>query len=501
MTLPGGLAVAPQAEAAWEAARVLEEGGNAADAAVTGALVQGVVDPHRCGIGGFGCATVSFPAHGEPVSIDVHGHAGERCHEAMWAGAFESVAEDGFGYVLRGGVNDVGYGSITVPGMLAGLREIHARFGSMPWRDLVLRAVLYAERGFVVGPHLADYWARPGAYGRASTHERLAFGAESRRLFLDSAGRTLRAGDVLRQPDLARTYRILAEDPASLYTGALAERIARDWEEHGAHVTRADLARYRPAVQAPLTGTFRGMRIATTPLPGGGSALLQALSLLERDDLRALGPHSAACIARVARVLHTVARERLGADSPCTTQLSIVDRDENAISFSHSLGFGSGVVTPGLGFAFNNCMSAFDPRPGRRGSIAPGRARTTAIAETLVWGDDGLRLVMGSPGAARITAALVQTLLAVLEFDTSIAEAVVQPRFYPFGEHRLELESRFPAQVIDELAARGWNAQRTLKPFGQVGRVYAIEIDRRGPTPKLHAGVDPGEPGAAYRTT
>ncbi|WP_394834581.1 gamma-glutamyltransferase [Pendulispora rubella] len=499
MRLPEGLAAAPQAEAAWEAARVLEEGGNAADALVTGALVQGVVDPHRCGIGGFGCATVSFPSRGDPVAIDFHGHAGERCHENMWVGAFESVAEDGFGYVLRHRANDLGYGSITVPGMLAGLHEIHSRFGSMPWRELALRAVPYAEHGFVVGPHLADYWARPGAYGRASTQERLAFGSEGRRLFLDVAGRTLRAGDVLRQPDLARTYRSIADDPACLYVGALADRIVRDWEEHGANVTRADLARYRPTVQAPLTGTFRGARIVTTPPPGGGAALLQALSLLEGDDVPALGQHSAACIDRVAHVLHAVGRERLGADSPCTTQLTIVDRDENAISFSHSLGFGSGVVTPSLGFVHNNCMSGFDPRPGRPGSIAPGRARTTAIAETLVWDDDGLRLVMGSPGAARITAALAQVLLAVLEFDVGIAEAVVQPRFFPFGERRLELESRFPSQTILELASRGWRAQRSIKPFGQVGRVYAIEIDRRGPTPKLRAGIDPGEPGAGYR--
>ncbi len=532
MSRRGGIVTAPQAEAAWEGARVLEEGGNAADALVAAALVQGVVDPHRSGIGGFGCATLSFPKYGGQLAIDFHGRAGERCHETMWAGAFESIAEDGFGYILQGRLNDLGYGSITVPGMLAGLAEIHGRFGTMPWRNLVLRAVPYAERGFVVGPDLAAYWERPGAHGRAATRERLALTTEGRRLFLGAGGRTLRPGEVLCQPDLARTYRAIADDANSFYTGELAQRIARDWEEHGAHVTRADLAQYRPAVQAPLEGVFRGLRIATTPLPGGGVALLQALSLLEHAGLPALGHNSAAYVDRVARVLHAVARDRLahhtdpaaggrsatellsaahlaslmhtpvtpaGADSESTTQLTVVDGDENAIAFSHSLGFGSGVVTPNLGFVYNNCMSGFDPRPGRASSIAPGRARTTAVAETLVFDAHGLRLAIGSPGAARITAALVETMLGVFDFDMTIAEAVVHPRFYPFGELRLELESRFAPRVAHELEQRGWNVQRKNEPFGQVGRVYAVEIDRRGRAPKLHAGVDPGEPGAAYR--
>jgi gamma-glutamyltranspeptidase/glutathione hydrolase len=534
MTASQGLVVAPQAEAAWEAARVLDEGGNAADALVTGALVQGVVDPHRCGIGGFGCATVRFPGRGSPLAIDFHARAGAGCRPDMWIDRFESVAADGFGYVLRDKVNDVGYGAIAVPGMLAGLGEIHARFGTMPWRELVLRAVRYAEEGFVVGPDLAAYWTRPGAHGRAATRERLGLTAEARRLFLHADGTTLAEGETLRQPDLARTYRRLAEEGADgFFRGSLAEVIARNWEEHGAGVTRGDLASYRPTIAPPVEGSYRRLRILTTPLPGGGVALLQALGLLERHDLGALTHGSPELIDRIARVLHAVSRDRLanhadpaaggpgapellarahldslgegplhegGADSPCTTQLSIVDRWENAVSFSHSLGFNSGVVTPGLGFMHNNAMSAFDPRPGRPGSIGAGRARTTAVAETLVLDGERLKLVLGSPGAARITAALVQTLVLVVDFGMSIAEAVVHPRFFPFADGDLELESRFAPAVVGDLKKLGWRVRRSTKPFGQVGRVYAIEIDRRGGAARLHAGVDAGEPGAAFRT-
>src|SRR5688572_23285357 len=116
-----GIVAAPQAEAAYEGARVLEDGGNAADALVTAALVQGIVDPHRSGMGGFGCATLHFASQGSPLAIDFHGRAGRRCRSDQWESLFESAAPDGFGYVITGKLNDVGHQAITVPGMVAGI--------------------------------------------------------------------------------------------------------------------------------------------------------------------------------------------------------------------------------------------------------------------------------------------------------------------------------------------------------------------------------------------
>ena len=174
-----------------------------------------------------------------------------------------------------------------------------------------------------------------------------------------------------------------------------------------------------------------------------------------------------------------------------------MDSDRSAISFSHSLGYGSGVFSPGLGFMFNNCMSAFDPRPGRRNSIAPGKARSTAMAQTIVLRDGKPYLTLGSPGAARITAALVQTILGVVDFGMDVAEAVVQPRFDAYGENDLVLETRFPLPILEELRARGWKVNQSAKSFGVVGRVYAAEWDED--RSRWIAGVDPGEPGAAYR--
>ena len=546
-----GMVAAPQAEAAYESARVLDAGGNAADALVTGAFVQGAVDPHRCGIGGFGCATVWFrdpraaKGRGEPnsaacLAIDFHGRAGSRAREDIWVDRFESAAPDGFGYVLDGKLNDVGYGALTVPGMVAGVAEIHRRFGTLPWRDLVERAVPYARDGFRVPPELAEFWIRPGLYGRVSTRERLGFTEAGRSICFRPDGTTFAAGELFRQPELARTYeRIATEGPETFYRGPLAEDIARDWAANDALITADDLATYAPDVHEPVRGTYRGRDIASTPLPGGGVALLQALALIEELDLARLGHNSPDAVDAMGRVLQAVWADRLarqgdprftgledarflsndaldalrgdarsapphGSDCSDTTQLSIVDRDGNAISFSHSLGYNSGVFAPGTGILFNNCMSAFDPRPGQSNSIAPGKARSTAVAETLVFdrsvtGDDSPWVTLGSPGAARITAGLTGALTNLIDFGMNIAQAVVEPRFDAYGPGTMLLESRFPPPVTRQIKAQGWSIIQSPKPFGVVGRVYAVECRPDAPGGRI-AGVDPGAPGAAFRS-
>ncbi len=527
-----GIVVAPQAEAAVEGARVLADGGNAADALVTAALVQGVTDPHRSGIGGFGCASVHWRARRETLAVSFHGRAGGRCRDDQWTDLLEQPAPDGFGYVLRGKVNDVGYQSITTPGMLSGLAEIHGRHGRMEWADLVERAARVAETGFLVGPGLAEFWIRPGLFGRVSTRDRLAHTEYGTRVALNADGDTYRSGEIFKQADLAATYRRIArEGPDSFYRGALGADIARDWESHGALVTGEDLRAYRADVEAPLEGSFRGHRVVTSPLPAGGTALLQTLALAEETPARAHPHNSTEAIETLARIFDAVWKDRLAnhgdprfrsrrseellssdylagllrpsgggaggpAESPDTTQLSIVDRERNCISFSHSLGYGSGVFTPPLGFMYNNCMSGFDPRPGRPNSIAPGKARSTAIAETIVFRDDEPFLVLGSPGAARITAALVQVIVNVIDHGMSVAEAVLQPRFDAYGGNTLMLDSRFPIAQVDELRRRGWAVNQSPKAFGVIGRVYAVEVTREG---SLVGGVDPGEPGAAMR--
>jgi len=175
---------------------------------------------------------------------------------------------------------------------------------------------------------------------------------------------------------------------------------------------------------------------------------------------------------------------------------SFLDAEGNAVSFSHSLGYGSGVFTPGLGFMYNNCMSGFDPIPGSVNSIAAGKARSTAVAETIILRDGRPFLILGSPGGARITAALAQVIVGVVDCGLTAAEAVLAPRFDAYAERTLFLESRFPSDLAAALREMGWDVSQSPKPFGMVGRVYAIEVTEDG---KTIGAVDPGEPGAAIR--
>ncbi|MCH2584151.1 MAG: gamma-glutamyltransferase, partial [Planctomycetes bacterium] len=298
-------------------------------------------------------------------------------------------------------------------------------------------------------------------------------------------------------------------------------------------VTLADLEGYSPTVREPLSGDFRGYEILSTPLPGGGVALLQTLALMERQLQASITAHnSPAYIDGLSNILKRVWSDRLAnqgdtdfgtpadetflttdyldaltegdcpqgpADCPAPTQLPIVDAEGNCISFSHSLGYNSGVFAPKLGILFNNCMSAFDPRPGGANSIAPGKARSTAVAETIVLENGKPKLALGSPGAARITAGISQVILNVTVFGMNVAEAVVHPRFDAYADRTLLLESRFPAKVVASLAERGWDIVQSPNPFGVIGRVYAAELAGRDPL-RVIAGVDPGASGAAYRT-
>ena len=529
-----GMVSAPQVEAAELAASVLRDGGNAADALVGGAFAQGIVDPHRCGIGGFGCSTVVFNTDKgrEELSIDFHGRVGSRAKEDQWVDIFEKEAEDGFGYVLKGKVNDAGYQSITVPGMLAGLATIHQRFGSMPWKELVLRSVSLAERGFVVTPELANFWRRPGLFGRVSTKDRLSLTAAGKAICFREDGHPYAAGEVFAQPELAQTYRRIAEEgPESFYQGSLGDEIAADWEKNGALLTREDLRNYQPEVSKPVRGTYRGHELISTPLPGGGTALLEALKFAEELDLASLGHNSLEYIDQLAYCLQTAWTDRIahhgdpkfgslsseellapdrlkailsassspanaGSESNDTTQLSIVDNKGNVVSFAHSLGYNSGIFHPSLGILFNNCMSAFDPTPGRSNSIVPGKARSTAVAETVVYRNDKPWLVLGSPGASRITAGILQVLVNIIDFKMTIAEAVIHPRFDAYGAGTLLVGLRFPVHLLDQLKAKGWNVVQRSMAYGLIGRVYGIELDDNlGPI----AGVDPGAPGAAFR--
>lgn len=517
------LVVAPQAEPAQIALNILKNGGNAFDAAIAGALGQGVVDPHRSGIGGFGAAMMISAKDNKAYCVNFFGRVGSKATPDMWQSIHEGPAPDGFGYILSTKENDVGYKSITIPSTVKGFGDIHKRFGKLPWKDLFTEPAALARRGFIVDPGMANFWRRPGLFGRVSTCDRLGHTQAGREIWL-AKGEPFSAGDKPQQHDLANTYLRLAEaGPDDFYQGALAQEIINDFNKNGALITESDIRNYTCDWLEPIKGSFMGHDILSTPLPGGGLALLQSLRMTELFDALSQPLNSTAYVNTLAKIFSAIQHDRMtnqsdpgfsapdvaslisdehlksmyhgfnpnsSLDPKDTTVIAVADKEGNAIVLCHSLGYGSGVYTNGLGFMYNNAMSGFDPEPNTANSIAPGKARSTAIAQTLILKDGQPKLILGSPGGSHITAGITQAIVNYLNYKLDIQDAVCRPRFDAYKNNMI-FESRMPYTLEDELI--GWNIDRSPRPFGMVGRIYAIAFEEDG----LKPGYDPGEAATA----
>jgi gamma-glutamyltranspeptidase/glutathione hydrolase len=526
--------VAAQPEAAEVGAIMLQAGGNAIDAAVACALVQGVVDPLMAGIAGFGSAGIYFPSRNLHKYVDFHSPAPAAAQPDMWEHLIEGEARDGYGFILRGKVNDVGYSSVCVPASLKAYYEMHSRLGVLPWRDIVAPAVEWAEHGWIVRPHVEFFWSDPGMMGRASGKERLLFSPSGRRLYCREDGNPKRVGDVVTNPDYANTLRAIADGGSDVfYKGEIGRRIAHDMHEHGGLITAEDLANYQPKWLNPLRGTYRGYEITTNHPPGGGLMLLEMLNILERFDLLEIGHNSTEYLRVVCEAMKratvdkdrsigdpafldvpaeklaskeyasniarditqhtkvTVPRLNSGFSSKDTTQVCVVDRDGNCVTMTHSLGMPSGVITEGLGFFYNGCMAVFDPRPGRAGSIAPGKARFTSVCPSIIFRDGSPYLVIGAPGATQIAMGVLQAILNVLDFGMSMTEAVSAPRFSATSD-AIDVSNRIPHGTTRELERDGYEVIRSPYTFG-FAAVHGIRIEGG----RLDGGADPGHDGIA----
>lgn len=528
-----GMVSAAQPEAVEAGVEVLRAGGNAVDAAVATALVQTAVDPQMCGIAGFGSMHIFSPPHGRHVSLDFYGRAPLAARPDMWEHLLVAEADDGFGFILDGRVNELGYGAISTPMTLRGLDMALQRFGTLRLADLLEPAIRYAEDGFMVRPHVSAFWNLVPTEGRAPHSDFLTSLPATRRIYVKPDGRLHQVGDTLKNPDMGKTLRRIATAGAGdFYTGQIAGRISADMASHGALMSATDLAACEPDEAEPLWGTYRGWRIATNPPPGGGLMLLQMLSILEHFDLKSMGHNSPGYIATVAEAMKIGAVDRdahLGdprfvgvpvaallskdhaaamadriargektsvprlkaREAADTTQVCVVDSAGMCVSLTHTLGAPSGVVTDGLGFMYNGAMGAFDPRPGRAGSIAPRKARVSSMAPAILFKDDKPFFVVGAPGGTYITPGILQSILNVVEFDMTALEAISSPRFCATSD-TIWLTNRILRATERDLIARGYPVKRSPLNFYFAG-VHAIRIVDG----QLDGAADPGRDGMA----
>ncbi len=531
-----GAISAAQPEAVEAGALALMQGGNAIDAAIICALVQGVVDPLMNGIGGVGTAIVHAAEHDSPENFNFLGAAPSGAKADMWFDRILGEATDAFGFVLEGRVNALGHQAVMVPGSLKGYYTIQREFGRMDWADICKPAIEYAENGWMVRPHVYNYVLQEKvALGRVSSLDILGFTAYGRKLYLYEDGTMKLPGELIRNPDLAATLQLIARDGAdAFYIGEIAERIAADMAAQGGLVTKADLAAYEVTRTPVLKGNYKGYELAANQPGGSGVQVLESLNILENFDLAPLGHNSPEYIRIVSeaiafafnekrqnvgdpnfvkvplddmldkahaaefaeRIRHgeKASIDRLPApkETRGTTQVCTIDEHGNAMTMTHTLGAPSSVIPPECGFVLNGCMGIFDPRPGRATSIAPGKSYTSSMSPTIVYRDQLPVLVIGAPGATYIPQAVTQAIVNVLDFDMSMPDAVSSPRFAVTTNRTIDVSNRIPRFVTQELEKLGYAINRSYLSYAFAG-VHGIRIINGVP----HGGADPGRDGMA----
>ncbi len=428
-----GVVAAGHPLSAQAGAKVLREGGNAVDAAVAAMLTSFVAESLLTGLGAGGYMLVAGGGV-EPTLLDffVEAPAGREMHVAAGGSLVDLLGvEVSFGDAVQ--VFHIGPASCGVYGVPAGVCEAMRRWGTASLEDLAAPAARLALDGVEIN-HGQAYVAKILADLLKSTPECAALWAPD--------GRILQEGDTLRNPELAEALRRLASDGAEpFYRGDIAAAVCEWLGARGSTLTAENLADYRAIEREPARVGYRDREILTNPPPSAGGTLLSyALALLDRGPappdlhgmLEAMG---AAQSERTPAFLEELDRDgfldrflatRLGS----TTHISAIDANGCACSVTCTNGEGSGVVVPGTGMHLNNVMGEEDLNPFGFHRHPAGRRMPSMMAPSVVMRDGEVELVLGSAGSNRIRSALLQTIVAVVDQDMEVREAVDAPRVH-----------------------------------------------------------------------
>ncbi len=515
-----GLVVSSSDIASDLGASILAAGGNAVDAAVATAFAMAVTYPAAGNLGGGGFMIVRTP-DGKATAFDYREVAPTAATATMYLGSDGNIDRTltAYGYLAPG-----------VPGTVRGMALAHKRFGKLPWKDVVMPAADLASRGFVLAPSLARslngalmgnmrrFPASVAAYGKPG-------------------GTMWAAGDRIVLTDLGKSLAAIATDgPDAFYTGWIADRIAEDMAANGGLITKADLAGYKAKERTPVRGTFLGYEVISMPPPSsGGTALVEALNILEelqiqkraRGSVEALHVIAEAMrrafldrarflgdpdfldvpVARLTSKAHARALARdissarasssaeLGkdivtvdlADEPEeTTHFSVVDKDGMAVANTYTLegGYGSFVVANGTGILLNNEMGDFNKKPGTTNLtgdigtapnlIAPGKRMLSSMTPTILAQNGKLSLVTGSPGGRTIINTVLNVVLNVSAWKLTGREAVDAPRLHhQWLPDRLQIEGN---GVSDDTLAKLKALGHDVRMQGQQGSAQTIWI-------------------------
>jgi gamma-glutamyltranspeptidase / glutathione hydrolase len=484
--------------------RILEEGGNAFDAAVAAAAAMAVVDVPLNSIGGNGFATMYVAKTHQVLTLNFYGSAPKRATVDVYQGKDYSH----------------GFLSVPVPSCLKGYETLHKAYGRLPWAKVLEPAIELAENGFVVTRPLSDVFERE--------QDNLSEVRSTARVFL-SNGRVPKLGEVLRQPDLARTLRGVAEHGSDyFYRGPVAARIAAYFSANRGVLTAEDLAEYQAKWVTPVSTTYRGYTIYTQPPSSSALSVLEQLNILEAYDLKALRHNSPEYLHLIGEVMRLAIADRnryvgdpefvsvpvdrliskdyaaerrklIHMDSTMsvatagdigkpveshTAHLNVVDADGNMVALTQTLGalFGSRVVAADTGVLFSDEMRHLHLDPKDPSRLEPGKRSRSNESPIIIVKEGKPYMAIGAPGGDGIWQHLVQVIANVIDFGMDIQTAVTLPRMRSGGtvetgteiKPSFVVEDRVSEATVDALRAKGYEIKTV--PNATV-EVNAIIID------------------------
>lgn len=491
------MAVSAQKLASQVGARILAQGGNAADAAVAMGYALAVVYPAAGNIGGGGFMLLRAPGK-QAIFIDFREKAPAAARADMYLDAKGNVIPD---------LSVTGWKAVAVPGTVAGLDSVHQKWGYLSRKAVMAPAIALARDGFVL---------EEGDVALLNTST-AAFRADpfARSIFLRPDGAPLQVGDRLVQKDLARSLeQIEQHGPDAFYKGPIMQAIVAESRKNGGLLQPADFASYAPRELAPLSCAYRGFQVETAPPPsGGGIALCEILDILSGYDMHALGLHTAPALHYELEAMRHAYSDRRDLGDPAfvknpvahlldpayaaavrahiptdttvpsstlqpgdstpekheTTQFSVIDKDGFAISTTYTLNgwFGAKVIGGNTGIFMNDEMDDFSAKPGSANmfgivgsaanAIAPGKTPLSSMSPTILSRDGKPVMVIGSPGGSRIPTIVLSVVLGVVDYGLDIQQAIDLPRLH---------QQWLPEAVEVESGAVSPDVQKTLEHEG-----------------------------------
>lgn len=509
-----GVVAAAHPQAAQAGAAILRAGGNAFDAAVATAAALNVVEPYMSGLAGMGMATCYVAAERRVRTLDYI----TRVPSEFPTGRFSSREELSRGPIASG-----------APGNLAGWCELVGRYGRKSLAEVFAPAIALAREGFPLTEYNAA--AINDSIAEFKPH---AFYDDWARNYTGGGGVAL--GQVLRQPDLARTYQVIAaEGPGYLYGGALGAALVDHVRKLGGCLTLADLEAVQPMWLEPLSANYRSLVVHTLPPPCEGFQYLLTLRILDGFDLASMACDGVDHLDTVLRTIRLAAGTRIAHNNPSperlaalmsdeavaehrrrvrdgqpieglteqfvgsvhqhTTSFSVADGEGNVVCITQSLGakFGCGVVVPGHGVCLNNFLYWGEVDPRGANALRPGGPLALPMAPSIATRDGRPVLALGTPGSYGICQTQPQALVKHVDFGRGIQAAIEAPRSRLWDGRRVEIESRVAADVIAALCERGHAAKADEPWTPHVGGMHGIAIDPV--TGVMTGGCDPRRDG------